>query len=124
MSNTNQSALIRQGSELFNRGEYYACHEAFEEAWMDAQGSERLFLQGVIQLAVALHHLTSDNAKGAKRLLGEAAHKLRAHAQAQPWMDAAPLASAAERILQEMEPGGAKALGLAPQILLRAEADG
>lgn len=110
--------LIRRGADLFNRGQYYECHELFEEAWMGAEGAQRLFLQGVIQLAVALHHLTGGNVVGARRLLGEAASKLRAHESAQRWIAAAPLASAAETILQALTAGAAAQLEPAPQIRL------
>lgn len=40
---------------LFEAGEYWACHEALEVPWLEAEGLERSFLAGVILLAAALH---------------------------------------------------------------------
>lgn len=39
---------------------------------MQAKDAERSFLQGLIQLTVALHHLTNGNSAGALSLLGRA----------------------------------------------------
>lgn len=54
--------------ELFNRGEYFECHELLEDLWRPAEGLVRNFLQGLIQVAVALHHESRGNAKGARGL--------------------------------------------------------
>jgi hypothetical protein len=110
MANT-QTELIRRGVELFNQGDYYGCHEVFEEAWMDESGSQRLFLQGLIQVAVALHHLTQHNAKGATRLLAEGLQKLREHQQAQPWVAMDSLRAGAGRVLDQLQSGLPVSLG-------------
>jgi len=54
--------------ELFNRGEYFECHELLEDLWRPAEGVVRNFLQGLIQVAVALHHESRGNAIGARGL--------------------------------------------------------
>ena len=41
-------------------------HEVLEPAWRDAAGAERLFLQGIIQAAVAWHH--GERGRGAPAL--------------------------------------------------------
>ncbi|MEB3117204.1 MAG: DUF309 domain-containing protein, partial [Limnothrix sp.] len=50
-----------QGIEEFNRGEFYACHDTIEALWVVANEPERTFYQGVLQVAVALHHLSNLN---------------------------------------------------------------
>ena len=46
------------GIDLYNAGEYHAAHDAWEERWMGPVGpDEKLFLQAMIQSAVAFHHL-------------------------------------------------------------------
>ena len=46
------------GIDLYNAGEFHAAHDAWEERWMDDVGPrEKLFLQAMIQSAVAFHHL-------------------------------------------------------------------
>ena len=46
------------GIDLFNEGEFHAAHDAWEDRWMGEVGrDEKLFLQAMIQSAVAFHHL-------------------------------------------------------------------
>jgi len=67
---------LRQGIALFNRGEFYECHEILEAAWLEASGSQKIFLQGLIQLAVAFFHLRRGNNAGSSRLLRAGLEKL------------------------------------------------
>jgi predicted metal-dependent hydrolase len=46
-----------RGVTLFNEGKFWNAHEAWEEVWRRHQEDERLFFQGIIQLAAAYHHL-------------------------------------------------------------------
>ncbi len=41
----------RRGVELFNGGEYWESHEAWEDVWREGNETERLFYQGLIQVA-------------------------------------------------------------------------
>jgi hypothetical protein len=54
-----------EGVRLFNAGAFFEAHEAWEDAWRDAAGVDRSFLQGLIQCAVALEHYRRGNARGA-----------------------------------------------------------
>jgi predicted metal-dependent hydrolase len=46
------------GIDLYNAGEFHAAHDVWEERWMGEVGAdEKLFLQAMIQSAVAFHHL-------------------------------------------------------------------
>jgi hypothetical protein len=46
------------GIDLYNAGEFHAAHDAWEERWMGpVDPEEKLFLQAMIQSAVAFHHL-------------------------------------------------------------------
>jgi hypothetical protein len=62
---------------LFNQGEWYACHDGFEELWHETQGPLRPLLQGVLQVAVARLHLERGNRRGATVLLGEGLGRLQ-----------------------------------------------
>lgn len=67
----------RRGVELFEAGEYWECHEALEPAWLQAAGTEKRFLGGLILLAAALHksrHMAS--ARGGRRNYAKALSKL------------------------------------------------
>lgn len=68
---------FQRGVALFNSGEFFLAHEVWEELWMDEAEPEKTFLQGLIQLAAALHHYVRGNSAGAQSLLAAAAVKLQ-----------------------------------------------
>ncbi|MCA9153589.1 MAG: DUF309 domain-containing protein [Pirellulaceae bacterium] len=57
-----------QGIEHFNVCDFFEAHEVWEELWTDYQGPSRRFYQGLIQMAVCLHHFGNGNTRGAKKL--------------------------------------------------------
>jgi hypothetical protein len=64
---------IARGVGLFNRGRWFAAHEAWEAAWQEAPAEERAFLEGLVQLAAALHLRTRrGGTRGAAHLLAQA----------------------------------------------------
>ena len=67
---------FQHGVELFNAGRFFAAHEALEDAWREAAGEERLFLQGLVQAAVGLHHASVGNRAGACSVLARARRNL------------------------------------------------
>jgi O-succinylbenzoate synthase len=70
-------AGLARGVALFNRGDHWGSHEAWEQAWLVADPPDRAFLQGLIQAAAAMHKLrVQDNPRGACTLLGRALQRL------------------------------------------------
>ena len=65
-----------QGVELFNTGQFYACHDTLEALWMESVEPDKSFYQGILQISVALYHLGNGNLKGAIILLGEGSNRL------------------------------------------------
>ena len=64
------------GIDLFNEGEFHAAHDAWEDRWRDDAGaSEKLFLQAMIQSAVAFHHLEIGRPGAARRMYQMAKEK-------------------------------------------------
>jgi predicted metal-dependent hydrolase len=51
---TDPEAFLR-GAALFNAGQWWEAHEAWEGPWSRAEGDERALLQALILLAAALH---------------------------------------------------------------------
>jgi predicted metal-dependent hydrolase len=68
---------LQQAISLFNQGQWYACHDGFEELWHETAGPLRSVLQGLLQIAVAHLHLERGNGRGATVLLGEGLGRLR-----------------------------------------------
>ena len=57
-----------EGIELFNDVEFFEAHDAWEELWQEYHAEDRKFFQGLIQVAVCLHHFGNGNIRGAKKL--------------------------------------------------------
>ena len=90
---------------LFNAGEWYACHDGFEELWHETQGSSRKALQGILQIAVAHLHLERGNNRGATVLLGEGLGRLQGYGLEQLGLDLELLRRAARARLQALQLG-------------------
>lgn len=52
----------------FNNKEFFEAHEVWEDLWVEASGTRHPFLQGLIQIAVALHHAGNCNWVGMRKL--------------------------------------------------------
>lgn len=65
-----------EGIALFNDAKFWHAHEAWERDWLGAAGDEKRFLQGLIQLAAAYHHVQRGTVSGAVRLFDAALEKL------------------------------------------------
>ncbi|MGH7145985.1 MAG: DUF309 domain-containing protein [Planctomycetota bacterium] len=57
--------LYLRGLRAFNLLEMFDCHELLEAVWNDAVDDERVFVQGLIQIAVAILHWESKHKPGA-----------------------------------------------------------
>ncbi|HWP84350.1 MAG TPA: DUF309 domain-containing protein [Terriglobia bacterium] len=112
------SDRFREGIRLFNREEFFACHEALEAVWLEADGPDKTFLQGLIQVAVAYHHLRRGNAAGAVRLLRAGIEKLSARSSYRRRIDAEALRALLEPLPGLIEAGQAGPQTPAPQIRL------
>jgi uncharacterized protein len=67
---------LAEGLRLYDAGEFFAAHEAWESVWLLAREPEKTFLQGLIQVTAAFHHLQRDNLLGTARLLRAALGRL------------------------------------------------
>ena len=71
---------LERGRAAFNRGDFFEAHEWWEDAWRVLAGAERTFVQGLIRIAAALHHLQEGRPAPAARLLRRGLEKLAAEA--------------------------------------------
>lgn len=90
----------------FNSGDYYACHDTLESIWNDAWQSDRAFYQGILQIAVGLYHLKSQNWHGAAILLGEGTSRLPAYLPDYQSIDVEALLTDSLFILQKVQTNG------------------
>jgi predicted metal-dependent hydrolase len=68
-----------EGIEHFNTCDFFEAHEVWEDLWADYQGPSRKFYQGLIQVAVCLHHFGNGNIRGAKKLYYSSRNYLEAY---------------------------------------------
>lgn len=87
----------------FNAGHWFECHETLEELWIGEQGEVRDLFQGVLQIAVALHHWRNGNYGGTISLLNGGVKLLSHVAGACLWLDVARLISDANRMREALE---------------------
>ena len=92
---------------LFNAGEWYACHDGFEELWHETAGPMRPVLQGILQVAVAHLHLERGNLRGATILLGEGLGRLQGADPEALDLDLRHLCHLAQARLQALQAGDA-----------------
>ncbi|WP_231597891.1 DUF309 domain-containing protein [Synechococcus sp. CBW1002] len=95
-----------QAVRLFNAGEWYDCHDGFEELWHETQGPLRPVLQGILQIAVAQIHLGRGNLRGAMVLLGEGVGRLGPCGPTALGLDLERLRQPALTQLQTLQLGG------------------
>ena len=70
-------AALARGRELFDRGRFFEAHDVWEEAWRSESGDRRRLLQGLIQIAAAIHKVSrAERPGGAARLLDAGLAKL------------------------------------------------
>jgi predicted metal-dependent hydrolase len=68
---------LKDAVALFNRREYFACHEVLEEAWREAVEEDKAFYEGLIRLATGLHlRLNRRAPQGAINLLTQGLMRL------------------------------------------------
>ena len=98
-------ASYRRGLELFNKGEFFDAHEVLEDVWRAAPAAEKKFLQGLIQVAVGLHHYSRGNRVGARSLLARAHRNLSGYSAQHGGIDLAGLRTEVERWAGALEDG-------------------
>lgn len=60
---------LAEGLKLYEAGEFFTAHEAWESVWLRSPEPEKTFLQGLIQVTAAFHHVQRSNHLGALLLL-------------------------------------------------------
>ena len=87
----------------FNNREWYECHETIEELWLDETGEMRNFLQGTLQISVALLHWRNGNYGGAISLLESGVKYLKCVSDVCLWVDVLALIADSERVRVSLE---------------------
>jgi predicted metal-dependent hydrolase len=70
------SEALAEGLHCYKSGEYFEAHEHWEGVWLKCEEPEKTFLQALIQITAAFHHLQRKNTKGTASLLRAALRRL------------------------------------------------
>ncbi len=65
--------------EYFNTGKFMSAQTTLDEDWIEENSERKNFLGGLIQVSVALYHLTNGNPQGAPKIW------LKARAMLEPY---------------------------------------
>ena len=67
---------LLEGIHFFNARKFWEAHEAWEMIWLEAESDLDQYLQGLIQIAAAYHHVQRRTYRGASRLFTAALKRL------------------------------------------------
>ena len=70
------SGALAKGLQCYKSGEFFLAHEHWEGVWLKCDEPEKTFLQALIQITAAFHHLQRKNFVGAASLLRAALRRL------------------------------------------------
>jgi len=109
---------FREGLAHFNNREFWEAHESWETLWLVAESDVEQFLQGLIQIAAAYHHVRRGTLRGAPRLFEAGLRRLEPFPPAFCGVDRAEVAAAArcdrERVESVVDFPKLKELEIAP----------
>lgn len=92
LSPEERAGVFQAGIALFNRGRFFAAHEAWEEIWRSTTPEPKDLFQGLIQVAAALHQcLDLNRIDGPRRTLAKARRRLEPYAPAALGIDVGDL---------------------------------
>jgi hypothetical protein len=111
---------VLAGARLFDAGDYFEAHEAWEGHWGAGAPEERALTLALIKAAVALHHLRAGNVAGFSWQAECSVPGLRAHARVWPELACEDLADELESLASQARFHGGPVEGWdAPRLLRR-----
>jgi len=98
------NSALNVGIALFNGGEYFDAHEAWDGLWFRAQDKQvRRFLQGLIMTADAFHLAKKRGRTSAVTLLARSIPLLRSGVEAHPDLQLNDFIEALERLNRDRQ---------------------
>jgi predicted metal-dependent hydrolase len=95
---------LKEAIALFNRREYFSCHEVLEEAWREVAAEDKAFYEGLIRLATGLHLRFNRRApQGAINLLTQGLIRLENYRPTHHGIDVARLYADIDAHLEDLK---------------------
>jgi uncharacterized protein len=92
-----------KGIEEFNQQLFFECHETLEEIWLEDHGDDRLFYQGIIQIAAGYFKWQQGVPAGAIKLWRMGLQKIEPYGLLHLGVNIEALAEAVKKNLAELE---------------------
>jgi predicted metal-dependent hydrolase len=70
---------LAKGLRCYQAEEFFLAHEHWEGAWLQSEQPDKTFLQALIQVTAAFHHLQRNNPAGTASLLRAALRRLESY---------------------------------------------
>jgi hypothetical protein len=107
---------LAEGLACYRKGEFFQAHEHWETAWLTLEEPEKSFLQALIQVTAAFHHLDAGNSAGAVSLLRRALRRLERCPSHFGGIAVTPLCAEVSEWLRMIESGARSVPAAHPQI--------
>jgi predicted metal-dependent hydrolase len=111
-----KSGALAEGVSCYRNQKFWLAHEHWESVWLRLQEPEKTFLQSLIQISAAFHHLRNGNMRGTISLLRRALARLEPYPASFGGVDLAQLRRDAGEWLQALESGAGPQPASFPQI--------
>jgi predicted metal-dependent hydrolase len=109
---------LDEGLRCYRVREFFAAHEHWETVWLATEEPEKTFLQALIQVAAAFHHLQRRNPRGTISLLRRALCHLEHYPASFGGVCLTSLCEEIREWLRALEAGGTTADLTFPEIRL------
>jgi predicted metal-dependent hydrolase len=107
---------LSEGLACYRKGEFFQAHEHWEAVWLTLAEPEKSFLQALIQVTAAFHHLAAGNSAGTASLLRRALRRLERCPSHFGGIDVKPLSAEISEWLRRIETGARSFPVAHPQI--------
>jgi uncharacterized protein len=111
-----ECGALAKGLACYRSEEFFLAHEDWESVWLKLEEPEKSFLQALIQMTAAFHHLRSNNSKGAISLLKRALRRLELCPECFGGIAVTPLRAEIAEWLRLIEVGGQTESAAFPRI--------
>jgi uncharacterized protein len=108
---------LGEGLRCYRAREFFVAHEHWESVWLKSKEPEKTFLQGLIQVAAAFHHLQRGNPRGTRSLLQRARVRLARYPESFGGIDVTSLCKEIDEWLLALETGRTTRGNSYPQLL-------
>lgn len=105
MTKPDFNTYFLEGIHNFNSRKFWEAHESWETLWLVAESDLEQFLQGLIQVAAAYHHVQRGTYRGAPRLFAAGLRRLDAFPLVHCGLDRTAVDTAARRHQAWLESG-------------------